>query len=30
VALATCRAVHDIETLLISEWAAWRKPCGTA
>jgi uncharacterized protein YlxP (DUF503 family) len=27
VALATGRAVHDIETLLISEWAAWRKPC---
>jgi hypothetical protein len=29
VALATGRVVHDIETLLISEWAAWRKPCGT-
>ena len=26
VAQATGRAVHDIETLLIEQWAAWRKP----
>ena len=28
VAQATGRAVHDIETLLIGEWAGWRRRCG--
>jgi hypothetical protein len=29
VARATGRPVHDIETLLIEEWTAWRTPCGS-